>query len=110
MKGSRGRVGLLAVVVESLGGLALLMLLFPVSAEPSREATNGLPTLQIPALAFEGNVDGDTPTDADRRAERQQSVARQLDVTSRALGVLFDRHLQQLLQSPHAGADATASP
>lgn len=111
MKRSAVRIGLFAVIVESLGALALLMLLFPASPHPAREVTNPLPTLQVPAPRLERDAKGDPGTAvAGQETERRQFVARELEASSRALAMMFDKHVQQLFEPFPAAPGRIESP
>ena len=111
MKRSAGRIGLFAVIVESLGGLALLMLLFPASPHPVREVTNSPPTLQVPAPMLESDANGDRKMVVARQeTERRHFVARELEASSRALVMLFDKHVQQLFEPFQAASERAELP
>ncbi len=111
MKRSAVRIGLFAVIVESLGGLALLMLLFPASPHPVREVTNSPPTLRVPAPTLERDAKGDSGRAvAGRETETSQFVARELEVSRRALVMLFDKHVQQLFEPLQAAPGRIESP
>ncbi len=104
MSRSRRHFGLSAILLESLGGLLLLIVLFPAPPATQHQATGQLPTLQIPTIPMPGedvreNVEREhaDPDKAQQLAQRRQFVQHQLESSSRTMLALLSRHMQQLV-------------
>ncbi len=103
-----------AVIVESIGAMVLLFLLFPVADCPrpsqfvsSRVASpSRLPLLSLPALPAAARLTApelaqSELAQSDRAESAQQRrlfVTRELDYSRRALALMLDRHVQRLME------------
>ncbi len=99
MSRSRRHFGLSAILLESIGGLLLLTVLFPAAPATQHQASRQIPILQIPGEPITGDVERDPldPGEAQQLAQRRQFVQHQLESSSRTMLTLLSQHAQQLV-------------